>query len=92
MSLRKFVLPAIALLGLAACANVNVRDPGERTLIGGGIGAGGGAAIGAIIGAAGGPPGIVAGAAAGAVAGGLFGAATTPLPPTPAVYDPYMGQ
>jgi hypothetical protein len=73
MSLYKFVLPMIALFGLAACANTH--DPGERALGGALIGGGTGAVIGGVTG---GPGGAAAGAAIGGVGGAAAGVLTTP--------------
>jgi hypothetical protein len=71
MGSMKLAVVALAVFGLAGCANLNATQ--QRMLSGGAIGAAGGAAIGAI---AGGPTAVIAGALAGAGAGAIVGAAT----------------
>jgi len=62
----RLVVPALLVLGLAACGD----DPGTRAVTGGLIGAGGGAAIGAATGGNAGT-GALIGGGVGAVGGAL---------------------
>jgi len=68
---------------LAAAAQADPYDPGERALGGGLVGAGTGAVIGAI---AGGGRGAGIGAAVGGGLGAVAGAATTPARPPRSAY------
>lgn len=72
--IKPATLAVAALLGLAACGNIDTNNPTTRAVGGGLLGAGAGAAIGGMMGdsstAAG---GALLGGAAGAGAGYLFG-------------------
>lgn len=63
----KITLPALLVLGLAACGST----PGERAVSGGAIGAGVGAVGSAVVGGS-----VLGGAAIGAAAGAVTGAVT----------------